>query len=132
MGFKQATTMIGNAANFEQVPATAGESYTLGEALVLSGGAATKCGATAMPEFICQQQLSGAGAGDQLAVTRVSELQELETTLSAAGTALKIGDKVTLHTDGEQVTATPASGVFMISAILDTAVGGKVRGYFRR
>ena len=128
MGFKQATTMIGNAANFEQVPATAGESYTL----VLSGGAATKCGATAMPEFICQQQLSGAGAGDQLAVTRVSELQELETTLSAAGTALKIGDKVTLHTDGEQVTATTASGVFMISAILDTAVGGKVRGYFRR
>ena len=77
MGFKQATTMIGNAANFEQVPATAGESYAVGEALVLSGGAATKCGATATPEFICQQQLSGAGAGDQLAVTRVSELQDL-------------------------------------------------------
>lgn len=49
MGFKQATTMIGNAANFDQVPATAGESYAVGEALVLSGGAATKCGATATP-----------------------------------------------------------------------------------
>lgn len=40
MGFKQATTMIGNAANFEQVPATAGESYAVGEAL----GAFWRCG----------------------------------------------------------------------------------------
>lgn len=132
MGFKQATTMIGNAANFEQVPATAGESYVVGEALVLANGALTKCGATATPEFIGQQQLSGAKAGDMLAVTRVSELQELETTLSAAATALGIGDKVTLHTDGTQVTATTTAGVFMISAILDTAAGGVVRGYFRR
>lgn len=132
MGFRQATTMLGNAANFEQVPATAGESYAVGEALVLTGGAATKCGATVTPEFICQQQLSPAAASDLLAVTRVSEHQELETTLSAAGTALKIGDKVTLHTDGEQVTATTTAGIFMISAILDTAAGGRVRGYFRR
>ena len=124
--------MIGNAASFEQVPATAGESYAVGEALVLTDGAATKCGATVTPEFICQQRLSGAKAGDLLAVTRVNELQELETTLAVAGTALKIGDKVTLHTDGEAVTATTTAGVFMLSQILDTAAGGRVRGYFRR
>lgn len=132
MSFKQHTLMKGAVLPFEYLPATASESFAIGEALVLSSGTLTKCGATATPEFICQSQLTTAKAGDELAVTRVSELQELETTLSVAGTSLKIGDKVTLHTDGEQVTATTTGGVFQLSAIVDSAKGGVVRGYFRR
>lgn len=39
---------------------------------------------------------------------------------------LNIGDKVTLHTDGLQVTATTTSGVAEIVNLIETAVGGKV------
>ena len=51
---------------------------------------------------------------------------------NGADTKLNIGDKVTIHEDGLQVTATKTSGVFEIIEILDTAVGGAVRGLFRR
>ena len=112
----------------EYYEGTASEAIVLGEALVLSSGKLTKCGATATPEFIAM----GAGTGVKIPVVRVMETDEYEAPLQAAGTSLNVGDKVTLHTDGLQVTATTTSGVFEITQINGTAVGDTVLGMFRR
>lgn len=117
---------------FVQVPATAGESYAPGEVLTMANGTATKCAGTTIPAYICQKMLAEAVEGELLDCTVVNAQQELEVPLSAAGTALKAGDKVTIGADGLTVTATTTSGVFFITEILGTAVGDMVRGYFMR
>lgn len=97
---------------FEELPSTASETYTIGEALVLSSGALTKCGATATPEFISVEAYVAPSSGNKnLKVYRVLEDMQFKTTFYADPDAINIGDKVTLHTDGAQVTATTSSGV---------------------
>ena len=99
---------------------TAGEAIVIGEALVLTSGALTKCGATAVPEFIA----ISAGTATPIAVVRVMEEDKYATTFSADGSSLNVGDKVTIASDGVRVTATKANG---------TGVSGdKVEGMFRR
>lgn len=125
MAFKPNQSDIVSTMPLVELPATAEEAYTVGEALKLSGGAVTKCGATDTPLYICGQELTAA-AGDSVRCWRVPGTMTFETTLAAAGTALKIGDKVTLHTDGAQVTATTASGVAEIVRMDGTAAGSPV------
>ena len=97
----------------EQVPCGAGTAYKIGMALSVSADAAAKTAATAVPEYICVANKIGA-AGEFVQAIRVSKDDTYEAALSAAGTALKIGDKVTLDADGIRVTATTASGVAQI------------------
>ena len=130
--FKLNTNMGGYVAPFEYV--TAGAAFGIGCPLKLSGGKAVKCAATDMPELI---SVSAATAnGDVVAVQRVEETQEYETTLSAAPAeeaTLDVGDKVTIGgTNMDEATATKTSGVFMLTYLSGTAVGDVVRGYFRR
>lgn len=131
MGFSQSKNLVKAVVPWEEVEAKAGESYVVGEALVMASGVVSKCGATVVPEFIAQQGLT-AKAGDLLLVSRVVDTQELETVAAVAMTGVRVGDKVTLHTDGVQVTATVAGGVFLVSGIDGVDVGSGVRGYFRR
>ena len=112
----------------EKFPVTASEDIVIGELLKLSAGKLTKASGTDVPEYIAES-----GVIDGFAtVKRIYEDEIYETKLSAAGTELNIGDKVTINGDGLQVTATKTGGVFEIIEILDTAVGGAVRGLFRR
>lgn len=106
----------------EYLPVTENETYTVGEVLKLVSGAVTKSGATDVPVYICAGQPGEQG----LPAYRVQKTQSYETTLSAAGTSLKIGDKVTVHTDGLQVTATTTSGIAEIISIDNAEVGGAV------
>lgn len=82
---------------------------------------------TTSPEYVT---LGSAKTDEIIAVKRIYEDEIYETTLSAAGTSLNIGDKVTVT--GTQATATTASGIFEIIAMDGTEVGSKVRGLFRR
>ena len=107
---------------------TANETIVIGEALVLSSGKLTKCGATVVPEFIAM----GAAVGGKIPVVRVMEEDTFEAPLSAAGNSLNVGDKVTLSGTGLEVTATTASGVFTITKINGTNIGDTVEGMFRR
>ena len=108
---------------------TTDETISLGEALVLTSGALTKCGATATPEYIARS----AGTNKAIAVNRVLEEDIFETTFAADASAVNEGSKVTIHTDGLQVTATTVSGVFYITKKLGTGASGtKVQGMFRR
>ena len=128
MAFFLQSMDVGQTPPIEYRQATAEEDVVLGEALVTaSTGILTTCGATARPEYI------GAGPQDEndmVPVIRVQDYQVWRTQLSAAGTSLKPGNKVTLETDGLRVTATTASGVAAIVAIEGTAVGDGVRVRF--
>lgn len=107
-----------------------GEQAVLGEALVLTAGALTKCGATARPDFVA---VGPSDANGVAPVVKVQDYMEWETTLSAApaeGAALAAGTKVTLAEDGLQVTATTASGVAAITQLDGTAVGSTVHVRF--
>ena len=104
--------------------ATAGEAIAIGEALVLTSGKLTKCGATTKPEFIAIGQLSASAADRKVAVCRVESNQVYEVPVTAAPTSLKVGDKVTIHTDGLQVTATKDGGVVTVESINGAAAAG--------
>ena len=108
---------------------TTDEAIVLGEALVLTSGKLTKCAATATPEYIARS----AGTNKAIAVNRVLEEDIFETTFAADASAVNEGSKVTIHTDGLQVTATTTNGVFYITKKLGSGdTGTKVQGMFRR
>lgn len=125
--FKLHTVGSAKTAPMEYYEGTASEKIVIGELLKLANGKLTACEGTDIPEFVAV----GNGEGTVIPVIRVMEDMEFEAPLSAAGNALKVGDKVTTA-NALEATATTASGVFMISQILGTAVGDKIRGNFRR
>ena len=111
----------------EYIEGTASEAIVVGELLKLANGKLTVAGATDVPEFVSL----GSGTGTIIPVKRIYEDEVYQTVLSTPGTSLKVGDKVTTA-NGLKATATTASGVFTITEILDSAVGGKINGMFRR
>ena len=103
------------------------EAVEIGEALVLSSGKLTKCAATVKPEFISMGKVAAADSKRTVAVCRIESNHLYDVPVSAAPTALKVGDKVTIHTDGEQVTATTTDGVAKIVALNGAnAIGDKI------
>jgi hypothetical protein len=109
---------------------TDNEGATIGQALKLVNGRLTKAAPTDTPEFISMStRVAEAVSKTTLPVRRVTEADEYETTATVVVGAALVGQKVTLHTDGGQVTATTVGGVFSISS---TNGATKVRGYFRR
>ena len=116
-----------NVPEPEYLDVTAAEAVSEGEALVLASGKLTKCGATVAPEFIAMASLSADATKRTIAVCRVEKNQVYEVPVTAAPTSLNVGDKVTLNTDGLQVTATTTSGVVTIVDLNGaTAAGDKV------
>ena len=103
---------------------TASEAVQLGEALVLTNGKLTKCGATAKPEFIAMADCAADAAKRLIPVARVEANQLYEVPVTAAPTSLVEGNKVTLHTDGMQVTATTTSGVVTVESLNGAAAAG--------
>lgn len=89
----------------ELVPCAASTAYKIGMGLVISGDSAAKVGAQEVPEYICMSNKTGA-AGEFIQAIRVSKDDTYVAALSAAGTDLKVGDKVTIDADGIRVTAT--------------------------
>ena len=111
----------------EYIEGTASEAIVVGELLKLANGKLTVAGASDVPEFVSL----GSGTGTIIPVKRIYEDEVYQTVLSTSGASLKVGDKVTTA-NGLKATATTASGVFTITEILDSAVGGKINGMFRR
>ena len=105
---------------------TASETVTMGEALVLASGKLTKCGATVKPEFIAMADCAADATKRLIPVARVEANQLYEVPVQAAPTSLVEGSKVTLHTDGLQVTATTTSGVVTVESLNGAAAAGDV------
>lgn len=95
---------VGLTPPIEYKTATAGESYAVGEALKQSGGKVTLCSGTTKPEYICVGPANDAG---EVPCVAVQDYMEFQTTLAVApadSATIGVGDKVTIHTDGMQVT----------------------------
>ena len=99
----------------------------VGLALVESSGNLVLATGTNKPTHICMAEYAAAvSAGTIIPVIRVTEDITFETTCAAAFTSIKKGDRVTLHTDGAQVTATTTSGVATVVEGDGVASGEKV------
>lgn len=120
----------GNVAPWKAFPVGA-ITTEVGMAMVLSGGKLVKATGTTVPEYICMERHKEAVAdGTYIHVLPVSADIEFETQASAAMTSIKIGDKVTIATDGLRVTATTTDGVARVTALEGTAAGSAVRVCF--
>lgn len=97
-----------------------------GMTLVMEGGELVLASGADMPEYLSMCEYSAAvPAGTLIPVTRIDDDMIYLAPLSAAGTALKIGDRVTIASDGLQVTAT-TGGMAEIVGIHGTAVGDEI------
>ena len=121
-----------NASPIEkEIVATNATTYKHGVLVAYgSDGTAVVSTGTAVPEFVYVGNEITAKTGDKLAVVPVLPEYEFETTLSAAGTSLKTGNKVTIDATGLLATATTTSGVFEILEGAGGASGAKVVGRF--
>lgn len=103
----------------------------VGMALVQTGGNLAIASGTATPTYVSMIEKEDAcAAGDIIPVMRVLPDMTFETTFSAAASAVKLGDRVTLHTDGLQVTATKTGGVAEVVGMDGAAAGDKVQVRF--
>lgn len=131
MAFKVHSTDDGRVPGIEYLPCGA-ITPKVGMALVQSGGNLAIATGTTKPTYIsmCERE-TACTAGDLIPVLRVQPDMIFETVWSAAATAVKLGNKVTMHaSDGLQVTATTESGVAEVVGIDGTAVGDTVRVRF--
>ncbi len=116
----------GHVPAWEYLPCSA-ITPKVGMALTQSSGNLAIATGTTKPTYISMVEKSAAcTAGDLIPVIRVTEDIIFETTISASGTSLNKGDKVTLHaSSGMQVTATTSSGV---AEIVDFPTGSQASG----
>lgn len=130
MGFKIHTVDGGYVPGIEYLPAGA-ITPKVGMALVMSSGNLALCTGANAPQYIsmCEHE-STLTAGDVIPVIRASKGMIFETTFSAAATAIKAGNKLTIAADGMQVTATTADGVAEVVSMDGTAAGSTVRVRF--
>lgn len=125
MAFLINDTKDGAPGPWEYLEASALGACKVGMALTLTDGKLAKATATVRPSYISMFE-GTVVAGDRIPVIRVQPDTRFKTQLSAAGTALKVGDKVTIDTTAMLATATTASGVLELVEILGTAIGDSV------
>lgn len=118
--------LVGNTPPIVYMQPTDSESYQVGEALKLASGKVTLCSGAVAPSHVCVGPIDDNGV---VPCVEVQKYMEFETTLGVAPTdsaTVGVGDKVTLHTDGMQVTATKTSGVAEVTGIDGQTVGSRV------
>lgn len=122
MGFKIHSYDGSNRVEgIEYMPASA-ITPKIGTALKMTDGKLAVASGTSTPTYLsmCERD-SACAAGDIIPVIRVHHGVIYETSFSAAASAVKPGDKVTISGDGGQVTATTTGGVAEIVYIGGTA-----------
>lgn len=107
----------------KELPAAAG-TYAVGQTLAFNAsGLLAQVAGTNVPEYICASSATVA-SGDIIAVNPVYRDIEYKTVFSADGSAIKAGQKVTIATTFDSVTATTTSGVAEVIEKLGTGASG--------
>lgn len=120
----------GRVPAWEYLPASA-ITPKVGMALTMTSGQLAKASGTTKPTYISMvEKETACTAGDIIPVVRVGADMILETTFSAAATSVVPGAKVTVATDGLQVTGTTTDGIAEVVELDGTAAGSKVRVRF--
>lgn len=120
-----------NVPEPEYLPTTASETYTEGEALVLSSGKLTKASGTTKPTHIALKSYVAPATGNkELPVARIDKnmVFKAPVTYSETAVAVVLGSKLTLATNGLGVTDVTTSGVATVVDTLNasTAAGDEV------
>lgn len=124
--FMLSRMLVGNTPPIVYMQPTDSETYQVGEALKLASGKVTLCSGAVAPSHVCVGPVDDNGV---VPCVEVQKYMEFETTLGVAPTdsaTVGVGDKVTLHTDGMQVTATKTNGVAEVTGIDGQTVGSRV------
>lgn len=124
--FMLSRMLVGNTPPIVYMQPTDSESYQVGEALKLASGKVTLCSGAVAPSHVCVGPIDDNGV---VPCVEVQKYMEFETTLGVAladSATVGVGDKVTLHTDGMQVTATKTGGVAEVTGIDGQTVGSRV------
>lgn len=130
MAFTVYKTNDGRVAPVEYMPAGA-ITPKYGMALTMASGKLAICAGANKPAYVSVIEKDVAcEAGELIPVVRVEDGMIFTTTLSAAGTSLVPGVKVTIAAGGMQATATTTDGVAEVVEIVDPAVGGEIRVRF--
>lgn len=124
--FMLSRMLVGNTPPIVYMQPTDGETYQVGEALKLASGKVTLCSGAVAPSHVCVGPIDDNGV---VPCVEVQKYMEFETTLGVApadSATVGVGDKVTLHTDGMQVTDTKTGGVAEVTGIDGQTVGSRV------
>lgn len=113
-----------NVPEPEYFDAKASTEIQVGQALALQNGVLAPVGGTTKPEFISLAKLPTSAAKREIPVARVNDEQVYEVSVTAAPTSLKVGSKVTISSDGTEVTATTTDGVATIVNLKGAAAEG--------
>ncbi len=99
-----------NVAETLELPCTAGQTYAVGEALVVSGGALAKASGDVKAKYVAAETYTAPSTGARkLRCYRITPDMLFEAELSAySASTQKVGAKVTFGTDGLTLTATAA------------------------
>ena len=126
-GFIPYSTEDGRVPPWEEYPATGSTKPDIGLALVLSSGKLVKCTGTTKPTHICMMEAPAAlTAGTMVPVIAVQPDIVFEVKNQASLNGVDIGQAVTIHTDGLQITATTSSGVAtIVDKVPGTGTGNK-------
>ena len=120
----------GRVPAWEYLPASA-ITPKVGMALTMTSGKLALASGTTKPTYISMVEKEVAcTAGDIIPVVRVGADMILETTFSAAATSVVPGAKVTVATNGLQVTGTTTDGIAEVVEMDGTTAGSKVRVRF--
>lgn len=112
----------GTVPVIKEIPAAAA-TYKVGDALAITNGLIAKVTGTAKPTHT-SVAAGTLASNDLLAVNPIYPGYEFETTFAESATTLKVGAKVTIHTDSAQVTATTTNGVAEIVEIIGGGASG--------
>lgn len=114
-GFIPYSTEEGRVQPWEYLPATGSTKPDIGLACVLTSGKLAKCTGTTKPTHICMAERPAAvAAGTLLPCIKVQPDMIFEVKNQANISGVNIGQAVTIHSDGLQITATTSSGVATI------------------
>lgn len=103
----------------------------VGMAMLQTDGNLAAATGTNAPTYIgMAERASAMTAGELIPVIRVLDSIIFETTFSAAATSVKVGSKVTISSDGMQVTGTTTGGVAEVVYMEGTTAGSHVRVRF--
>lgn len=95
----------GQPTPWEYLEASAIGEVHVGTALVLSEGQLDKCTGTDKPQYICMMQ-GDVAEGDVIPVMAVHDGTRYAVACTGDTDDISVGDCLTIHTDGEQVTTT--------------------------
>lgn len=120
-GFVPHMNEDGRVPPWKYLPATGSTKPDIGLALVLTSGKLAKASGTTKPTYICMAEYPAAvAAGTLIPVIEVLPDMIFEVKNQASLNGVNVGQAVTIHSDGLQITATTSSGV---ATIVDKVAG---------